>query len=299
MRRIILTFILLLNTACVSNLPNIKVPQEQPPAPKITKRPRVALVLGSGGARGFAHLGVIKILQDNHIPIDLIVGASAGSIVGAIYADNLDADKTAQLMLNTNIWSFVDFNNFFGRGGMMEGGHMENFLLNSVHAHNIEDLKIPFVAVTTDLETGETYPITAGPIAPAILASAALPGFVKPVHLYNRTLIDGGNSMPVPVAIAKQYNPQVIIAVNVANFLDQSHPIKSNVSGVLQQTAVIMWDRLVLNSLEHADIVIEPDVLGTGMFDTNKKQQMFANGEHAALQKIAKIQRLLKEKHIA
>ena len=195
---------ILLLAACAGRPPNIVVPSNPPKPPHLIAEPRVALVLGGGGARGYAHLGVLQVLQQAGVPLDLIVGTSAGSIFGAVYSDNHSFDKTYRIMMQASFWSFADLNNVPNSSGFVQGYHLEKMLLANMQAKNFSKLKNKLVVVSTDLKTGQVFFIQSGPIAPAVLASSALPGLVDPVFLYHKILVDGGVVQPVPVAVAKQ-----------------------------------------------------------------------------------------------
>lgn len=286
----------LILVGCAGRAPNIAIPSKMPAPVEAAKHPNVVLVLGGGGARGYAHIGVLKVLQKAGIPVDMVVTASAGSIVGALYADNLNANKVSQIMLNASFWDFADVSNLPSLKGPVEGYRLQKFLLHNMHARWFKDLKIPLVVATTQLQSGKLFSIASGPIPPAIEASAAVPGVVQPVHLYGRTLIDGGIIDPLPVDIAKRYHPKIIIAVNIANELSKWRP--KTAWGIYDRSTLISW--LAFSRLEEkdADIVIRPHVGSTGIFDLSKKQEMILAGEKAAKQALPKIKKLLREKHI-
>jgi NTE family protein len=257
-------------------------------------QPRVALVLGAGGARGFAHLGVLEALEEAHIPIDVVSGASAGSIVAALYADNGSAKKTFDIMMQASFWNFADMDSF-GGAGIVQGAHLEEFLLNHMQARTFAELKKKALVATTDMYSGTPFVIQSGPIAPAVLASAALPGVVKPVHLYGHWLIDGGVTDPVPVALVNSLHPRVIIAVNLS-IITTPKKLTSGYS-VYSRARDIMWQHLTTSSLSGANIVIHPNV-GDTIFDTNKRYQMYLAGLTEGRKAIPAIKALLKEKGI-
>src|SRR3989304_9422408 len=154
--------------------------------------PRVALVLGGGAARGFAHVGVIRILEQEKIPIHMIVGTSVGSLIGAIYAaelDSLDLEITAFQLERDDL---LDYSVLTIKKGRIVGERLERFVSQKVHVARIEDLKIPFAAVATDIRTGERVVLNSGPLARAVRASCALPGIFQPVEMNGRLLVDGG-----------------------------------------------------------------------------------------------------------
>ncbi len=283
--------------ACAGTLPNINLPNTPPPPPPLkVKPPRVALVLGSGGARGYAHLGVLQVLQKAGVPIDLIVGASAGSFVGSLFADNESAQKTYQIMMKAGFWDLADVSNVPSMSGVIQGYHYEKFLLHNMQAKTFRQLKIKLLMATTDLNTGKTYVIQSGPVAPAALASAAIPGAVRPIKLYGHVLIDGGVAAPVPVAIAKRYHPKIIIAVNISEQLQNDSPYTA--VGILSRANSIMWKHLTKASEKGANIIIRPNVGQTGTFDMSRKHAMYLDGVKAARAELPSILKLLKAKHI-
>lgn len=283
--------------ACAGKAPQINIPQLPPPPVAMSKSPRVVLVLGSGGARGYAHLGVIRALEEAHIPIDAVVGASAGSIIAALYADNANAKKTYEIMMKAGFWDFVDISYIPTGSGVIKGYHLEKFLLNNMQTKTFSGLKKKLVLATTDLNSGQCYPIESGPVVPAILASSALPGAVQPVKLYGRTLIDGGINDPIPVDLAKKLKPKIIIAVNVAEELPSKH--FSGALQILSHAYDIIWQRLTELSEKEADVVIHPQLGNTGTFELSKKYQMYQMGLKAAREKIPEIRRLLRLKIMA
>ena len=278
-------------TACAEQFPSIFTPSAQPLAEKITAPPRVVLVLGAGGARGYAHLGVLQALEEAHIPVDVVIGSSAGSIVAALYADNSSFQKTYDIMMPAGFWDYADMGNLGHAGGFIQGYKLENFLLNHMKARTFEQLHTKVIVATTDMATGSTYEIESGPIAPAVLASAAIPGAIKPVSLYGRTLIDGGVMDPVPVNLAEKLHPKVIIAVDVSSKYQDNSPGSS--FGIVKSTYKMMAQRISEDSLKGADVVITPDVGDTGVFAIQKKREMYLAGLAAARKEVPHIRQLL------
>ncbi len=296
-RVLLILLISLLLTGCAGFRPNINIPKNAPVSPRpIQQHPKVAIVLGGGGARGYAHLGVLDVLQKAGVPINLVVGASAGSIVGALYADSGNAERATTIMMKAGFWDFADISNFPSTKGVVEGYHLEKFLLRNMHARKFSQLKIPLIVATTDLYAGKVYPISTGPVAPAVEASAAVPAVVQPAHLYGHTLIDGGMADPIPVDLARRYHPRVIIAVDIDQQLAKRHP--NDAIAIYDRGYMISWKRLAQMSMRGANIIIRPRVGQIGMFDLDEKQELFRLGQQAARQALPKILRLLKKKHI-
>ena len=293
LKALVISIMLVSLAGCFANPPGIHVPDQAPPTPK-GPAPRVALVLGGGGARGLAHIGVLKVLQQQHIPIDLIVGTSAGSIVGAIYAADPNANRLQNIVMKTGITSILDVTPSLK--GPVTGFALQKFLLRYVTVRNFNQLQIRFVAVTTDLETGQIIPISSGPVAPAVNASAALPPVFHPVHLYGHYLVDGGVSDLVPVDVALTYHPKIIIAVNVTPNLP--HTMSNNIVGVFDRSYNILDNRTANYSMEGANIKLHPYVGQTGVFDSGNKAQLIRAGEIAAQHALPQICALLKANQI-
>jgi len=281
-------------TACAAPRPNLAIPSTPPPPLALKSQPRVALVLGGGGARGMAHVGVLKVLQEEQIPIDLIVGTSAGSIVGALYADKVNAYKVQHVLMETGLGDLLDITPSLQ--GPVSGYGLQNFLLHHLRARTFGQLKIPLVAISTDLKTGQTVAISSGPIAPAINASASVPPIFQPVHLYGHTLIDGGFVDLVPVDVAKHYAPEVIIAVNIVPDIPRQMP--TGKLGVYDRAYVLSDARFANFNEAGADIVLHPYVGQAGLFDSSDKQPLFKAGEMAAQRALPQICALLKAKNI-
>ena len=294
---VILFAMMSLVVGCAGTRPDITIPQKMPERTEKINHPRVALVLGGGGARGMAHIGVIQVLHDAGVPVDLIVGTSAGSIVGAVYADQGDPTQVKAAFANIGFWSLSDLNNTPRSIGLLQGYRMQKFLLAHMKARNFDELKIPLIVTTTDLNTGESFPLDSGPVAPAVQASAAIPGLFNPVSIYGRTLVDGGMSDPVAVNYAQQYHPQMIIAVSVAQQLSPTLP---ETADQMYQRALVMRElNMSRMSTAGATVIISPAVGDTTVFQVERKEQLIAEGEAAAKQALPQILRELKLRHIA
>lgn len=289
--------ILLLVSGCTASNPHVKIPQAEPSSSYLKKvHPRVVLVLGSGSARGFAHAGVIKVLEENHIPIDMIIGTSAGSIVGALYADNPSANSLHELLLTTPRNEVIDFSLMNLTQGPISGNGLQNFLVHHLKAQTFEDLQIPFAAVATDLDSGKLHVFGSGPIAPAVNASSAAPPFFRPVKLYGKIYVDGGLIDPVAVDVARRFHPKLIIAVILNHPLSKSLP--TNTAGVFLRSFDMMLMQLNDYSAAKAHIVIRPEPDDITMFDGSKRDYLMRIGEESARAALPMIKKLLAAKHI-
>lgn len=296
MKKLLIILFTIILVGCAAPKPMIFIPQQ---APAIAKAPppRIVLVLGGGGARGLAHLGVLKVLQQNRIPIDMIVAADSGSIVGALYADNPSIPQIRNTLLNAEPSQLIDISALHLLEGPVTGNALQNFMLAHVRARNFEQLRTRLVTTALDIRTGQTITLASGPIAPAVNASCALPPYFHPVKLYGHTLVDGAITDPVPVDVAKTFNPKIIIAVNLAATLPSDMPT-SNV-GVYDRSMLISDEQFSSFSDEAANVIIHPAVADVS---TPNRQQRFAliqAGENAALKALPKICAILQKNYIA
>lgn len=290
--------IILFLSACTATAPKVFIPPHEPPKTHLKKlHPEVILVLGSGSARGFAHAGVLKMLEKNHIPIDMIIGTSAGSIVGALYADHPSSQSLQRILLNTPRHEVIDFSLMNIMDGPVSGNGLQNFLVKSMKAQTFEKLTIPFLAVATNLHTGQAHVFASGPVAPAVNASSAAPPFFRPVKLYGSTYVDGGIIDPVAVDVAKQFHPKIIIAVSLNFPLPKDLPTRS--PSVFLRSFDIMLMKLNNFTAGGADVVITPSPKDIDMFEDSKRDYLMRTGEVAAEKMIPTIKKLLASHHIS
>lgn len=270
------------------------------PPVAIEKKIRVALVLGGGGAKCISQLGVISVLEKNGIPIDLIVGTSGGSIAGALYADNPDAAKLKNEYFSFKKADLMSFSllaalngTYSTRSSVINGENGEKFLKANMKAKTFDQLKIPFVAVTTDVIAGETFPISSGLIAPAVRASYSIPGLFAPVKLYGRTLVDGGVTAPLAIDVAKKYNPDIIIAIDVSTQVSRKEV--SNMLDLTFKSLSITYSTLNKVLGKEADILIRPKVGEIGIFDDHKREELYRAGIEAGNKAMPEIKKKLEK----
>ncbi len=184
---------------------------------------KVALVLGSGAARGLAHIGVLKVLEKYQIPIDMIIGCSMGAMIGGAYAAGLNAAQLEEIACETNWLRVVQilFPKRFQRGGLLDGQRVQEFLISLVGEQKIENLKLPFACVATDVWSGEEIVLNSGSLVKAIRASLSFPFLFKPVKIDDNYLIDGGVVNPIPVSVARDMGAHTVIAVRVTPSVEQ------------------------------------------------------------------------------
>lgn len=263
------------------------------------RKVKVAVVLGGGGARAIAHLGVLEVFEEHGIPVDLVVGVSGGSIVGALYADNPSAKAIKQTALNFKTKNLVDisllnaFNAANSLKGSFDGSIGARFLERNMRAKHFHELKVPFVAVVTDIVTCKTIGLNSGNVAQAVRASYAIPGLFAPIKNGQMTLVDGGVSAPLPVDIAKQYAPDVIIAIDVSIPLPEADV--NNMLALIRRSAAITYQTLNHEAAKEADVLIKPNVGTVGMFDDDKNEELYLAGKRAAMEKIDEIKEKLRK----
>ena len=244
----------------------------------IPKKEKVALVLGGGAARGFAHVGVIKVLEANGIVPDLIVGTSAGSLVGALYASGLNGFELQRVALSVEESTFADWT-LAGRG-LIRGEAIAQFVNTQLKQTTIEKLPRGLAIVATDLRTGEPIVFQRGDTGTAVRASSAVPGIFNPVRIGDREYVDGGLTHPVPAAVARRLGADVVIAVDIS-----AKPDGRELSGtvdVLLQTFTIMGARVAQYELAAADVVIRPALGQIRGTDFSARNVAILEGERAA-----------------
>lgn len=226
------------------------------------KRPKIALVLGGGGARGLAHIGVLKALEENKIPIDIIAGTSIGAFIGGLYASGISIDKIKAAALSVDR-KFVMKMLAPGlpTSGFVDGDRIRGYLKTFFNESCIEQLLIRFAAVATDLKTGKEVVIKRGPIIEAIMASIAIPVLFKPVLYRNKYLCDGGLVNPLPINVAYKLGADIVIAINVEQIPmirgEKSQNRDSNGIFRLNKTISMMRARFQRNSQE-TGVHLEP-----------------------------------------
>ncbi len=196
---------------------------------KGNRLPKIGLALGSGGAKGLSHIGVIKVLEKNDIPIDYIAGSSIGSLIGGAYAATKDISKIEKTVLKTDLKKAFSLIDPALRGGLIGGDKVRRFVEKQTGRKDFKDLEIPLSVIATDLRNGEAVVINKGNLSTAIRASISFPLLFKPVKRKKRILGDGGLSLPVPVRTVREMGAEVVIAVN----LDSSYFNEKYTSGKL------------------------------------------------------------------
>lgn len=286
----------------------------------------IALALGGGGARGFAHIGVLRALEKEGIPIGMIVGTSMGAIVGAMYAQKQSVKAVSQKfhdLLKSPIYESSGMN-YVRRKHVSESWfdqiaeYIKERIIINIAQHKraalakeriqetisfllknelIENLPLKFAAVATDLLSGQEVPITKGSVVDAVIASAALPGFLPPVELYGRLLVDGAATSPVPIQAAKKLGKLPVVAVDVSQTLSQNPRLENIIDIVTRNYAIVArhyHDLLV----KEADVLVQPPVGEFHWADFDKIDWFIEEGEFAARDAMHRIKRLVHKRRL-
>lgn len=257
-----------------------------------TAKPKavVALALGGGASKGFAHIGIIKVLKENNIPVKVVTGTSAGSIVGSLYASGMSPDRLeleAEILGKTDL---VDLT--LSTSGFIKGEKLQNYINYKVGNRPIQQFPIKFAAVATDFESGKAVAFNRGNVGQAVRASASIPNVFQPAVIGGRRYVDGGLSQPVPVSAAKKQGANFIIAVDIS-----ARPVKNvnkDFFSYLDQTFNVMSIPLLQHELGQANVVIKPKVLEMGSIGGfDQKRRAIQLGEEAARAALPEIKRKL------
>jgi NTE family protein len=265
----------------------------------------VGLALSSGGARGIAHIGVLRVLEEEGIPIDLMAGASAGSLFGALYAAGLSLDEITafaldlkdKVALRGRLWDF----NLPPRSGLIRGQRALDYIDKTLGHRTFSDLKVPFYAVAADVLSGEEVIFDNGPVAEAVRASISVIGVFSPALVQGHYLIDGGAVNPVPTGILAQEGADIIIASSVISSLEEQARRQResegesppNFLGVVTNMMGIMEREIIKTKMTPVDVVINPRVGIYGFMEYDKAEELIRLGEEAAQEEIGRIKELI------
>lgn len=252
---------------------------------------KVGLALGGGAAKGFAHIGVIKMLEANGIQPVAVSGTSAGSVVGALYASGMDAFQMQQHAFALDESRIRDVRLF--SGGLVQGQKLQDYVNELVGKRPIEQMKKPLAIVSTQLETGDRTVFVRGNTGQAVRASSSVPGVFEPVIIGKSSYVDGGVVSPVPVDAARQLGADFIIAVDISSKASGKTP--AHMVGIVNQSISIMGQKLGEQELARADIVIRPNVNDIGAADFQQRNNAILEGEKAALAAMPQIRAKLEQ----
>ena len=272
-------------------------PRSEPAIPVArTDRAVIAFVLGGGGARGFAHAGALRVLDEAGIRADMVVGTSAGSLAGALYAGGIRGDALVDTALAVQRQQLVDF--VFPNRGFIEGDKLQSYIDGALRGRLIEELDLPFVAVATELRTGRLVAFNRGDVGMAVRASCSVPAVFQPTPIDGREYVDGGLVSPVPVRVARSLGANLIIAVDVSRQPTEQGDLGST-AAMLNHAFVVMEHALAQEETKLADIVIRPDLNGVPATDLAARGRAIAAGEEAARVVLPQIRRLIDERNAA
>ena len=264
---------------CQTVPPTPPAPTPPPPPAPVARPPRIGLALGGGAARGFAHIGVIQVLEEAGISPQLVVGTSAGSLVAALYASGKTGAELSAVALGMDESALTDWS-FPGRG-VIRGEALARYVREQTGGQSIEKMKLPLGIVATDLDSGQPILFQRGDPGVAVRASSAVPAVFQPVKIGEREYVDGGLVSPVPVRFARQMGAELVLAVDI------SSPPEGQATGdamrLLLQTFAIMGKSINHFELSDADVVLRPRLNGVGSADFTARQRAIGAGREAAL----------------
>ena len=292
-RRSLLALLLAAGLAGCQTPPAPPAAASAPPPlpPKPLRPPRIGLALGGGAARGFAHIGVIQVLEEAGIKPDLLAGTSAGSLVAALYATGRSGSELARLALAMDESAITDWS-FPGRG-LIRGEALARYVREHTGGKLIEQMALPLGIVATDLDNGHAVLFQRGDVGAAVRASSAVPAVFQPVKIGSREYVDGGLVSPVPVRFARQMGAELVIAVDITS------PPDGNATGdpfkMLLQTFAIMGRSINQFELKDADVVWRPQLAGVGSGDFTARKRAIDAGREAAKAGLPALRRKLAE----
>jgi len=264
---------------------------------------RIGLALGSGGAKGLAHIGVIKVLEKNNIPIDFIAGSSIGALIGGFYSATKDIKRIEEIALSTNWRQLLSLIDPSLRRGLIKGEKIKKFIETHIGKVKFQDLKIPLSVIATDLRTGEIIPISQGEVTSAIRASISFPLIFRPVEREGRLLADGGLSLPIPVEVVNKMGAGLVIAVNLdADYFTNRSNNKTGLGfyEIASNSINLLCYHLARWNVKDADVVVEPKLsIKMGIVHWNKfldGRDIILAGELAMKKKLPQLQKLIYQK---
>jgi NTE family protein len=268
----------LLLTACARQ----EVQPQQKPA-------KIALVLGAGASRGFAHIGVLKVLEANKIPVHMVIGTSAGSFVGSLYAYGFTSFQLQKVAHSLDKNEIIDMT--IPDNGFVKGERLEEYVNAMVKNTPLEKMRIPFYAIAANIQNGQEAVFSRGSTGSAVRASCSIPGIFRPVKIDGKMYVDGGVVSPIAVDAAQRLGADMIIAVDISSDIDARQP-EGTVETILQSIG-IMHAKIAAVQIAKADVVIRPKVGRIGAADFDKRVDAMIEGEKAALESLPAIQTII------
>lgn len=263
------------------------------PQPLVLQKKRIALVLGGGGAKGMAHVGVIEELEKAGIVPDIIVGCSAGAIVGGLYAANPDAGALKTLVLNGKKDDVISVSMEDWPYSVYGKEKLAKYLQRNIKAKTFQELKIPLAVTATNLQFGNATTFAHGDVVQSILASAAFPGAFGPIEIGGQYFVDCAVADPVPVRVARQLGASTVIAVNIAEQLPDTAP--TNIIGLMKRSMEIAYINQSKYSVEQADVIIDFHFKNIGLFTDEYNHYLYEQGRKAGIKAIPKIRKSIQK----
>jgi NTE family protein len=254
-----------------------------PPSPVAKRVPRIGLALGGGAARGFAHVGVIQVLEEAGIRPDLVAGTSAGSLVAAIYASGKTGAQLQQVAETMEEAAIADWTLPIFNRGLLRGEALARYVNGQVGNRLIENMPLPLGIVATDLHSGQSVLFQRGDTGTAVRASSAVPAVFQPVQIAGREYVDGGLVSPVPVRYARQMGAELVIAVDISSAPEGN--LAGDTLQILLQTFAIMGKSINTYEVREADLVVRPVLTGIGSADFRARKRSIEAGR-AAMQQL-------------
>lgn len=255
------------------------------PTPK--RPPKIGIAFGGGAARGFAHIGVIQVLEEAGIKPALVTGTSAGSFVAALYASGKSASQLQQLAEAMDEATFADWTLPLFSRGMLRGEALARYVHTAVGGRRIEDMGLPLGIVATDLNTGAGVLFQRGDTATAVRASSAVPALFQPVRIAGRDYVDGGLVSPVPVRYARQMGAELVIAVDISSAPESN--LASDTLQILMQTFTIMGKSINTLELKDAEVVVRPELNTVSSADFGARRRSIQAGRNAMLERLPQL----------
>jgi NTE family protein len=270
---------------CVTAPVEVAPPAPNPPAVK--RPPRIGLALGGGAARGFAHVGVIQVLEEAGIRPDLVVGTSAGSLVASLYASGKNGAQLQQVAETMEEAAFTDWTLPIFSRGMLRGDALARYVNAQVANRPIESMPMPLGVVATDLNSGDAVLFQRGDTGTAVRASSAVPAVFQPVKIAGHEYVDGGLVSPVPVRYARQMGAELVVAVDISSAPEGNQA--NDTMQILLQTFAIMGKSISVYELRDADVLVRPALLGVKSADFGARRRSIEAGRAAMLQALPQL----------
>jgi NTE family protein len=263
--------------------------------------PKLGIALGGGGARGLAHIGVLKVLEEEDIPVSMVAGASVGALIGALYAAGVSTSEMEEMSADIGWSTLTNYSRFSMfrlvlTEQQLSSKNMETYLEKHLQGKRFDELKLPFSCVATDLQTGEKVVFREGNVAQAARASATIPGMFEPVVFRHRYLVDGGLVSNIPTDLLQLMGAGTIVAVDVTSDLSRFQP--QNIVATLNQAISIQSESMSQTELTRADFVVRPQLQDITAMDLGRSAECIDAGSLAARRSVPGIKRLLIDRNL-